>query len=135
MTRDTVFYDGECGLCHRTVCFLLARDSAGERFAYAPLAGSTFAAQVDSSVRRNLPDSIVVRTAEGRLLLRASAALYLLEKLGGPWHIVGRVLSVVPRSWLDRVYDGVARVRRRLFARPPGACPIVPEELRRRFLP
>ncbi|HZH02738.1 MAG TPA: DCC1-like thiol-disulfide oxidoreductase family protein [Myxococcaceae bacterium] len=36
---DILFYDGGCGLCHRAVRFVLARDPAG-RFRFAPLGGS-----------------------------------------------------------------------------------------------
>jgi len=41
---------------------------------------------------------------------------------------------VVPRFLRDGVYDGIARVRHKLFAKPSEACPLMPEELRRRFL-
>jgi predicted DCC family thiol-disulfide oxidoreductase YuxK len=41
---------------------------------------------------------------------------------------------LLPRWLLDIGYDGVARIRKHLFAPPPGACPILPAELRGRFL-
>jgi predicted DCC family thiol-disulfide oxidoreductase YuxK len=31
------------------------------------------------------------------------------------------------------MYDWVARIRYRLFARPADVCPVMPPELRRRF--
>ena len=38
-TTETLFYDGQCGLCHRAVRFLLAEDRApGGAFRFAPLA-------------------------------------------------------------------------------------------------
>ncbi len=46
----TVLYDGECGLCHRSVKFLLKRDR--HQLWYAPLQGET-AARSARSTRRS----------------------------------------------------------------------------------
>ena len=59
----TVFYDGSCGLCHRAVQFLLARDNRGARFRYAALQGAT-AARLIGDVDAH-PDSMVVQCADG----------------------------------------------------------------------
>jgi len=133
--RDLLFYDGSCGLCHHTVKFLLARDREGTRFRYAPLQGTTFAATFPADQRAGFPDSIVLRTADGRTLVRSAAALELGERLGGGWRVVTRMVGLLPRWLLDWVYDGVARVRKAIFARPADACPMLPPELRTRFLP
>lgn len=132
---DIVFYDGACVLCHRWVRFLLHRDREGTRFRFAPLGGETFGAEVPERVRPSLPDSVVVKTPEGRLLVRSEAALHLLRRLGGGWARLAGGLGLVPRAALDLLYDSVARARRRLFRRPEAACPVVATELRARFLP
>jgi predicted DCC family thiol-disulfide oxidoreductase YuxK len=131
--RARVYYDGACGLCHRTVRFLLAEDGDGSRFAFGPLASASFARWVPEAERARLPDSVVVRTAEGALRVRSEAVLFLLERLGGLWRVLGAILRVVPRPVRDAAYDGVARVRRRLFRAPEAACPLLPPRLRGRF--
>jgi predicted DCC family thiol-disulfide oxidoreductase YuxK len=132
---DLLFYDGGCGLCHRSVTFVLARDRDGAKFRYAPLNGSTFVQRFSEADRVALPDSIVLQTADGRTLVRSAALIHIGERLGEPWRILARIASLVPRWLLDLGYDGVARIRRRLFTRPEGACPRLPPELRTRFLP
>jgi predicted DCC family thiol-disulfide oxidoreductase YuxK len=132
---DLLYYDGGCGLCHWWVRFILARDLSGTLFRYAPLDGPTFAAQYPEAERARLPDSVVVRTADGRTLVRSAAAIHIGERLGGPWRILARVVSLLPGWLLDAGYNGIARVRYRLFSRPADACPLVPPELRTRFLP
>lgn len=129
-----VFYDGGCGLCHRAVRFALARDREG-RLRFAPLGGETFQELVAATERTALPDSFVLRTGEGRLLTRTSALAVVLGELPGPWPFLGRLLRLVPRPLRDLVYDAVAKVRRRVFPKPEGACPMVPAGLRERFLP
>lgn len=131
---DTVFYDGACGLCHGFVRFLLARDPDGLRFRYAPLDGATFRALVPEDLRAGLPDSVVVRTADGALLVRGTAVLRALRRLPAPWSAAAEALAALPKGALDWGYDRVAGVRRRLFAKPPDVCPAVPSELRSRFL-
>jgi len=132
---ELVFYDGECGLCHRTVRFALAEDPAGTCFRFAPLQGPTFAESVTAAERARLPDSVLVRTREGRLLERSSAIARMLSSLGGLWRVAGALLTLVPGPLRDLGYDAVARVRKRLFAEPKGLCPVLPAELGGRFLP
>jgi predicted DCC family thiol-disulfide oxidoreductase YuxK len=134
-TSDVLFYDGHCGLCHGIVKFVIARDPEGTLFRYAPLDGPTFEAAVPGDARGNLPDSVAVRTADGRLLVRSTAAIHIGERLGGIWRGLARIVAVMPRWLLDLGYDAVARIRSRLFARPDATCPILPAELRQRFLP
>lgn len=128
-----VFYDGGCGLCHRTVRFAIARDRDGSRFRFAALGSEAFRRLVPEALRAGLPDSIVVLTPDGTLLARSAAVIHILERIGGPWRLQGRLLALVPQGIRDLGYNGIARVRHRLFGRPTDACPVTPPELRARF--
>ncbi len=137
---EIIYYDGSCGLCHRWVKFVMPRDPEGERFRFAPLQGSTFAAAVDQATRDRLPDSIIVQRHEEApgseaLLIKSTAVLHILTRLGGGWRVLAWLGKWVPRRWRDFCYDRVARVRHRVFKRPPDACPMMPPERRDRFLP
>ena len=135
MARDWVFYDGDCGLCHHSVLFLLARDRDASRFLFAPLQGETFNARVAPETRAGLTDSLVVQTGDGELLQRARGVFHLLRRIGGLWSLLARVGAGFPASWTDWVYDRIAATRHRLFKRPTGNCPTVSDELRARFAP
>lgn len=130
---DTLFYDGSCGLCHGAVRFALAED-AGGALRFAPLDSDAFRAAVPADVRAALPDSLVVATADGRVLTRSAAVLHVGARLGGFWRALAALAAVLPQGLRDRAYDGVARARHRLFARPQEACPMLPPHLRTRFL-
>ena len=131
-TPETVFFDGECGLCHRFVRFLLAEDAG--RFRFAPLQGQTIRTALTDEQRAGLPDSLVVLTDAEDLLVRSRGALHVLGQLGGLWTVIAVVLRVVPIPVSDAVYDGVARVRKRVFRQPSGLCPLVGPDLRERLL-
>ncbi|MBZ5696640.1 MAG: DCC1-like thiol-disulfide oxidoreductase family protein [Acidobacteriia bacterium] len=132
---EFLFYDGHCALCHRAVKFVLRHDVSGKLFRFAPLQGPTFQAQVPPDRRAGLPDSIVVLTEEGALLVRSDAFLHVLRRLGGGWKGLAAVLVVVPRPVRDFAYDFVARIRYRVFGTKEDWCPIVPPDLRARFDP
>ena len=132
-STDTLFYDGHCALCHRFVRLALAKDRSGTAFRFAPLHGALFAELVPVGKRGNLPDSIVVLTAEGALLTRSAAALHVLSRLSGAWRLVAGTARLVPSPLRDAVYDAVARSRYRVFGTRDDACPVIPAESRSRF--
>jgi predicted DCC family thiol-disulfide oxidoreductase YuxK len=134
-----LYYDGDCGFCHRAVRIVLSEDAntpAPLALRFAPLGGPTFGQQVRDreDVRPEaLPDSIVLVLEDGRLLTRSAAALEIASRLGGLWRALALIGGALPTGPLDAAYDAVARIRSKLFARPDDACPILPPDLRRRF--
>jgi predicted DCC family thiol-disulfide oxidoreductase YuxK len=114
------------------VRFLLWADPEGE-VRFAPLGGASFHRRISPEEREALPDSLVLVTTDGRVLTRSAAVLALLDGLGGACRLTGRGVALVPRPLADAVYDGIARIRRRLAPTPRGACPVVPDAVRSRF--
>jgi predicted DCC family thiol-disulfide oxidoreductase YuxK len=131
--RDQLFYDGQCGLCHRATRFVLSEDRRGTAFTFAAIGGETYTSAIGPEQQAGLGDSLIVATEGGTLLSRSDGGLYTLERLGGWWRLLAVGLRLVPRAVRDLIYDAIARVRYRLFARPETACPILPADLRSRF--
>ena len=134
-----LFYDGDCGFCHRSVRLILSEEAntpESLRLRFAPLQGEHFSrlvAEREELDVESLPDSIVLCREDGRLLTQSEAALEIASRLGGFWRGLALAFGVLPSALLDRAYDAVARIRKRLFASPKDACPILPPDLRRRF--
>jgi len=133
-----LFYDGDCGFCHRSVRFVLAEEPASPsdgRLRFAPLASDAFEALIERhpSLGRDLPDSIVLELEDGTILTRSEAVLEIGSRLGGLWRALSILGGLLPRRLLDAAYDGIARIRKRLFAQPKEVCPILPPRLRQRF--
>ena len=131
--QELVFYDGQCGLCHGAVRWLIAEDTDGRRLRFAPIHGEAFRAAIPTELQADLPDSILVVTAEGELLDRSRAVQHLCRRLGGGWRILAWASEVLPLALRDRLYDGLAKVRHRLFHVPDSPCPLLTPELIRRF--
>jgi predicted DCC family thiol-disulfide oxidoreductase YuxK len=134
MAPPVLYYDGLCGFCDATVQFVLRHDRS-RRLHFAPLQGEhaqrlherhPWLHDVDSLVWADDPGGT------GRVLVRSDAVLRVARYLGFPWALAA-IARVVPRRWRDRMYDAIARQRRRV--RPlPASCEIPPPEVRRRFL-
>jgi len=115
------------------VRLLLRLDRRG-RLRFAPLGGTTFRALVPASERASLPDSLLLRLPDGRLLVRSAAVRAALRLTGASGLLLAAFAAVVPTRIADAVYDQVARVRRRLFAPQSESCPRVSAERRARLL-
>lgn len=131
-----LFYDGVCGLCNRSVRFILKRDRA-DRFRFASLQ-SAFAREALG--RRGLDpgklDTMYLVEGLGesseRVSSRARAGLRAIELLGGVWK-AAKLLRVLPHPLLDFFYRIVARARYRLFGKHQS-CPIPPAGARHKFI-
>jgi len=120
-----LFYDGGCGLCQRSVRFVAKRERSGQVH-FAPLGGVAFQRLIPGSMHSGLPDSLLVRTADGALLCRSAALIHLLGRMGPGWRLAGLLLSWLPDGLRDGAYDWVARRRQRITAcawRPTPADP------------
>jgi len=107
-----ILYDGVCGLCHRTVQFLIRRDR--KRLRYAPLQGET--ARALRALYPDIPDTLesVVLIDRGRVYLRSKAFLYACNYLIFPWKL-GYYGRWLPAFALDIFYNWIARIRYRVW--------------------
>ena len=126
-----VFYDGNCGLCDRSVRWIMRCDRAGV-FRFAPLQGETYAAIDDPSKPTDVATIVVLDAT--RLLTRSDAALAILARLPGPYPALARLGRILPRPIRDAAYRLVARHRLRLFG-GPEACRLPTQSERERLLP
>ena len=133
--KPRLYYDGGCALCHGAVRFAVSRDRGRPPVRFAPIGGESFERMVAARGRSALPDSLLVETAGGELLVRSEAVLHLLRRMSLPWRLAARLCRIVPRAIRDVVYDVVARHRRRWFGRAEEVCPVLPDRLRERFDP
>jgi predicted DCC family thiol-disulfide oxidoreductase YuxK len=129
---DVIFYDGECGLCHGAVRFVLSEDRTNA-FRFAPLQSEAFE-PVRALITGEVPDSLFAQTASGEVLNKSDSVCRILERLGGIWALIGAILVRLPQVLRDGAYDWVAAHRKRIFGTPASTCPLVPQHLRARFL-
>ena len=125
-----LFYDGECGLCARSVRWSLAHDRRG-RLRFSPLQGKTYAALERPGKPADL-SSVVLWDRQG-LHRESEAVLRLLGYAGAGWRLLGAAGRIVPRPLRDAAYRFVAKHRMELG--PAGACGLPEPARSERFLP
>jgi len=143
--RLLVLYDGECGLCNRSIRWLLRRDRH-DRLRFAPSSdpraieilvqhGIPAATTIPGS--GTVPDTIVVLRNVGTpledMLVRSNAVLACLRALPQPWPVAAALLRLIPRPFRELGYRQISRIRYRFFGRL-ATCPIPTPEERRHFL-
>lgn len=128
-----IFYDGQCGFCHRFVRFVALTD-IGSQFDFSPRSGETFARLFTAEQKAKLPESMLVRLPSGEVLSRSTGIAYILEHLEG-WKTAGKLLRLFPTPLRDLGYSWASKIRKKIFKAPETACPILPGDLQKKFLP
>lgn len=130
--KATLYFDGVCNLCNRTVDFLIRHDRNGE-LRYASLQGETARTAVPEFVQEQGLGTVVLVDRDGKHV-RSTAIGRSLRIVGGFWGMLGSLLLLIPRPIRDAAYRWVARNRFRWFGRRDSCRLPTPEE-RLLFLP
>lgn len=107
-----LFFDGQCGLCDRSVRWCLRHDRRGV-LRYAPLQGETYAAMGRPGNAPDL-DSLVLVDHQGAHV-HSEAVLRIARICGGPWKTLAAVGRLIPKGLRDAMYRAIARRRIRWF--------------------
>jgi predicted DCC family thiol-disulfide oxidoreductase YuxK len=127
-----VLYDGTCGLCHRSVRWLL-RHERDHALQFAPLQGATAAALRVRHAEIPQLVSTVVLVDNDRVYLRSKAFLYAAKHLRAPWRWAA-AWRWIPGFLPDLGYRLIAAIRYRVWGRAE-LCDLPAPDERARFLP
>ena len=124
MVKSIIYYDGECGLCHLGVRFILKIDSKS-KFYFSPL----------SNLDNNLKsiDSIILKKGN-KVFYEGQAIIMIFENIDNNWKYLAKVLRLIPINVLDTTYRWVSRNRAKVSVRKVSSCPIIPSYYKKRFI-
>lgn len=107
------FYDGNCGICSRTVQFLSWIDCS-ENLRFAPLGGVNFRTLIESCRKEDSADT----TSEGAYYVDQdkhywgqAAVLEALNNGNAFWKMLSRLAKLFPENYRNRIYRKVAEAR------------------------
>ncbi len=130
--RLRVLFDGQCGLCSKTVHFLF-RNEMTATFVFTPIqseAGLILAKA--AGLNPNDPSSFALFDESGTPRFKSAAAFFALGYCRQPWRAIAAVCRILPQRLCDAVYDYVARRRLSFFGKT-DVCALAPEPLRARL--
>lgn len=108
-----LFYDGECGLCSRTVQVVAGSDRRGN-IRFASLQGEwALRAEKEGLIDRTV-DSVWWVEQGKKGVARLEAVRGIAREIGGVWHVL-RLSALLPRSLQKWLYDFVAKRRYQWF--------------------
>lgn len=127
-----LYFDGVCNLCNAVVQWVIKRDKQ-EQFRFASLQSEVGQSMLMSHFpeKSMIPDSVLLEI-DGMLYTKSSAAIKLLQMLGGVYKLSVIALAV-PRFIRDAVYDFIARNRYKWYGKR-DSCILPTPELKSRFL-
>jgi predicted DCC family thiol-disulfide oxidoreductase YuxK len=133
-----LLYDGECGLCNRTVRMLLRLDRRGVlRFAALQSAPAQEFLRSHGLPTEDFSTLVLVpdwaKRSESHFALRTDGAAGALWMCGGGSRVLAALLYSIPRFVRDPVYRFVSRTRYKIFG-PWKECPLPRPEWKRRFI-
>lgn len=129
--RGILLFDGVCNLCNGVVNFVIDHDRS-DYFRFAPLQSAAGRSLLKThGLDADALDSVVL-LEDGRYYQKSDAALRAARRLEHPVRRL-HVLTIIPRTIRDAVYDVIARNRYSWFGRQ-DACRVPTPELRRKFL-
>ncbi len=106
-----VIYDGTCGLCSRSVQFIL-KNERNQNLMFAPLQ-SLFSIRVlkENGLKSSFNESILLYE-NGKLYFKSNAVLRIIPYL--KWYFYPlMILWLIPNFIRDKFYDLIARNRKR----------------------
>ena len=129
--QTSVFFDGVCNLCNRSVNFLISKDKK-EVLKFASLQSEYAQNTIPKELlnRENL-DTIIVYT-DGKFYDRSKAVLKLCKVLGGGFYVF-LIGYLIPRFIRDGLYRFIANNRYRWFG-TQSQCRVPTPDLKERFL-
>ena len=130
-----IFFDGKCGLCSRTVTFLLKKNS-DPPFRFSPLQSSTASSLIPEDavpVDNKLAPKTVVFYKCGLTLTRSEAIEAIMMDMGGIYKIAAYLARMVPLFLKNSTYDLVAKNRYSWFGKTES-CYLPSESQKQLFL-
>jgi predicted DCC family thiol-disulfide oxidoreductase YuxK len=122
-----IFYDGLCGLCDRSVQYIIRYDTK-KKFRFAALQ-SNFAANILGE--KKLTDSFIL-FENGIISERSTAALKVCKILGRNIGLL-YIFILIPKKLRDSIYNWIARNRYKWFGKF-DACKIPTSEQKELFI-
>jgi predicted DCC family thiol-disulfide oxidoreductase YuxK len=113
-----IFYDGDCGLCQRSISFLWRMD-VHKQLHFAPLNGQTYLKYLKTPASMET----VLYFNGSQLYNRSTAIINCLVDLGGIWKFA-LILKIIPLFMRDFIYNLIAVNRNKV------SCLILPRDER-----
>ena len=130
--KNIILFDGICNMCNAVVLTLIKFDKKGI-FLFCPLQ-SEFGEKISKKIQINSlkMDSIILFTSNTSYYKKSTAALKIMNLLGGFWKIT-TIFIIFPETFRNYIYDFIAKNRYKWFGKRE-VCMLPSDQIKDRFL-
>ena len=129
--NPVILFDGICNLCNRSVKFILTNESKPQ-FLFASIQSDAAKNILLHYNIKNIDPSSILLLANDKVYHKSEAVLEICKSLKRPWNLF-TIFKFLPVSFLDKIYQVVARNRYRWFGKK-DSCTMEIAEYKNRFL-
>jgi predicted DCC family thiol-disulfide oxidoreductase YuxK len=105
-----IYYDGICKMCTGFIS-LAKRFSKPRTFDFCPLQNADF------EIPTHFNNTVIVKTADGKILVYTEAISLVLDNMFLPFRIVNILLKISPKSIRNKGYVFIAKNRYQWFGK------------------
>jgi len=127
--RVILFYDGDCGLCNRSVQFILNHEQNHE-IHFAALQSEFAQDFLKTKGIEKIDFSTMILFKNNQLYTKSDAAFQIVSHLKWYWKLLF-LLKIFPKGLRNRVYDSIAERRKRLVK---SFCALPTSQQTKRFI-
>ena len=124
MVENIIYYDGECGLCHAAVKFILRIDTKN-KFHFSP---------ISKLIQNEIKIDSVILKINDKVYYEGQAIVTIMENIENNWSYVASILRIIPIDRLNQLYRWISKNRKKVFSKKQYACPNIPTHLKNRFI-
>ena len=130
--KKIILFDGVCNLCDSSVQFVIRHDKR-DRFRFIPLQSELGKKIINHLGISDLTIDSTILYEHGKAYYKSDVALKILKETNSGVYKCLLVFSLFPKTFLDYIYDYVAKNRYKWFGRKES-CMIPIPELKSKFL-
>ncbi len=130
--KSFILFDGICVLCNTFVSYIIKKDRS-EMFMFGTLQGTSSSIYLKNFGLEPKKMESVVLVHHDEVYLKSRAVLKIVELLPFGFHKVLLIGRILPLKWTDKMYDGVAYIRYRIFGKK-ATCTVPDEQVRHRYI-
>jgi len=128
LNQPILFYDSECGLCSRTIQWVLKHEKEGN-ILFIALQSDVSQKYLIDNIGSFSMDTVILLDNH-HLFTKSDAVIRIMKYMKFPYQLL-RVFYIFPKPIRNWVYDQIAKRRKRFF---PNNCVLPTIELKNRFI-
>ena len=127
--NEVALFDSDCILCNKSVNFILKHEIRDSKLYFASL-DSNYALELKEKYKIDKELDSIIFISEGKLFFKSQAIIEMARFLKFPYNLI-KIGCLIPRPIRDKMYDYIAKNRKKFFNSNDNNCQFSPKDKNR----